>query len=206
MPVCMRGQSFQSCLTLCDPMDCSPPGSSVHLILQARILERLAMPSSRGSSPTRDQTRISCVFCLTGGFFTTKSPGKPAVIPTGSLTFNSKPDPEKYCLMSYLLSEPPVHSSFFHRKYLCLRTNKIKAYRLLLVKLESETFFLDPFLSLWPLDFYRDPPRLSSYFWPWLAMCCVVFFFKSFVVELGRPGFKLTSLSFSSLIWKTGII
>jgi len=38
------------CLTLCDPMDCSPPGSSVHGILQARILEWVAMPSSRRSS------------------------------------------------------------------------------------------------------------------------------------------------------------
>ena len=40
----------QSCPTLCDPTDCSPPGSSVHGILQARILEWVAMPSSRGSS------------------------------------------------------------------------------------------------------------------------------------------------------------
>ena len=40
----------QLCLTLCDTMDCSPPGSSVHGILQARILEWVAMPSSRGSS------------------------------------------------------------------------------------------------------------------------------------------------------------
>ena len=43
----------QSCLTLCDPMDCSPPGSSVHGILQARILEWVAMPSSRGF-PTQE--------------------------------------------------------------------------------------------------------------------------------------------------------
>ena len=43
-------ESLQSCLTLCDPMDCSPPGSSVHGILQARILEWVAMPSSRGKS------------------------------------------------------------------------------------------------------------------------------------------------------------
>ena len=41
----------QSCLTLCDPMDCSLPGSSVHAIFQARILEWVAMPSSRGSNP-----------------------------------------------------------------------------------------------------------------------------------------------------------
>ena len=46
----------QSCLTLCDPMDCSPSGSCVHGILQARILEGVAMPSSRGSSRPRDRT------------------------------------------------------------------------------------------------------------------------------------------------------
>ena len=62
--VCMCVQSLQSCLTLCDPMDCSPPGSSVHGILQARILEWLAMPSSMGSSQLRDWTRISCVSCI----------------------------------------------------------------------------------------------------------------------------------------------
>ena len=44
----------QSCLTVCDPMDCSPLGSSVHGILQARILEWVAIPSSRGSSQPRD--------------------------------------------------------------------------------------------------------------------------------------------------------
>ena len=43
----MHAKSLQLCLTLCDPMDCSPPGSSVHGILQARILEWVAMPSSR---------------------------------------------------------------------------------------------------------------------------------------------------------------
>ena len=53
---------LQSCPTLCNPMDHSPPGSSVHGILQARILEWVAMPSSRGSSqPREDQTRVSCV-------------------------------------------------------------------------------------------------------------------------------------------------
>ena len=55
-------------------MDCSPPGSSVHGILQVRILEWVAMPFSRGSSRPRDQTRVSCI---EGGFFTTEPPGKP---------------------------------------------------------------------------------------------------------------------------------
>ena len=48
-----------SCLTLCDPVDCNPPGYSVHGILQARILELVAMPSQRGSSLPRDQTQVS---------------------------------------------------------------------------------------------------------------------------------------------------
>ena len=47
-------QLLQSCPTLCDPMDCSMPGSSVHGILWARILEWVAMPSFRGSSQPRD--------------------------------------------------------------------------------------------------------------------------------------------------------
>ena len=50
----------QSCLTLCNPMDCSLPGSSVHGILQAGILEWVAMPSARGSSQPRD-AHFSCV-------------------------------------------------------------------------------------------------------------------------------------------------
>ena len=49
----------QSCPTLCDPMDCSPPGSSVHGILQAGVLERVAMPSSRGSCWPWDHTWLS---------------------------------------------------------------------------------------------------------------------------------------------------
>ena len=47
------------CLTLCDPMDCSLPGSSVHGIFQARILEWIAICFSRGSSQPRDQTLVS---------------------------------------------------------------------------------------------------------------------------------------------------
>ena len=49
----------QSCLTLCNPMDCSLPGSSVHGIFQARILEWIAISFSRGSSRPRDRTQVS---------------------------------------------------------------------------------------------------------------------------------------------------
>ena len=51
---CLCAKLLHSCLTLCDSMDCSPPGFSVHMILQARILEWVAISSSRGSSPPRD--------------------------------------------------------------------------------------------------------------------------------------------------------
>ena len=49
---------IQLCPTLCDPKDCSPPGSFVHSILQARILEWVAIPFSRGSSQSRDRSRF----------------------------------------------------------------------------------------------------------------------------------------------------
>ena len=52
----------QSSPTLCDPVDCSPPGSSVHGILQARILERVSMPCSWGSSRPRARTLVSCLW------------------------------------------------------------------------------------------------------------------------------------------------
>ena len=74
-----RVESLQSYPTLCNPMDCSPPGSSVHGILQARILEWVAMPSSRGSSQSREGKERNywrivdfqcCVnFCYTAKWF-----------------------------------------------------------------------------------------------------------------------------------------
>ena len=57
----LHSKSLQSCPTLCNAVDCSLPGFSFHGILQARILEWVAISSSRGSSQSRDQTRISCI-------------------------------------------------------------------------------------------------------------------------------------------------
>ena len=71
---CMLSCSVtQSCLTLCNSMDYSPLGSSVHRSFQARILEWVAIPFSRGSSWPRDQTRVSCI---AGRFFTTWATGE----------------------------------------------------------------------------------------------------------------------------------
>ena len=65
-----RALIAQSCLTLCDPVVCSLPASSVHGISQARILEWIAISFSRESFQPRDQTHVSCVSCIAGGFFT----------------------------------------------------------------------------------------------------------------------------------------
>ena len=73
----MHAYSPQSCPTLCIFMDSSLPGSSVHGIVQARILERVAMPSSRGSSQPRDCTHVSFVSWIGRQGFTLAPPGKP---------------------------------------------------------------------------------------------------------------------------------
>ena len=65
--------SAQSCPTLCSPMDSSLPESSVHGIFQARILELVAIPSSRGSFPSRDRTCVSVSPALAGRFFITSA-------------------------------------------------------------------------------------------------------------------------------------
>ena len=69
-----KSEVTQSHLALCDPMDGSLPGSSLHGVLQARVLEWVAISFPRGSSQPRDQTYISYT---AGKFFTTEPPGKP---------------------------------------------------------------------------------------------------------------------------------
>ena len=69
----MHAKSLQLYPTLCDPIDCSLQSSSVCEILQARILEWVAMPFSRGSSWPRDRTCISYASCIAGGFSTTSA-------------------------------------------------------------------------------------------------------------------------------------
>ena len=82
--MCLRWNSYsfmwvhaQSCPTLCEPKDCSLPGSSVHGILQARILEWVAISFSRGSSHLRNWTQVSCIFYIAGECSTAEPPGKP---------------------------------------------------------------------------------------------------------------------------------
>ena len=77
LPLCSGPQAFQSCPAPCGPMDCSPPGSSVHDIFPARILKCAAKLSSRISSWPRGWTCVSCISYVAGGFFTAEPPGNP---------------------------------------------------------------------------------------------------------------------------------
>ena len=72
--VCVDAQSLR-CVQLCEPMDCSPPGSTIHGIFQARILKWVAI-SFRGSSWPSDGI---CVSYIAGGFFTAEPPGSPTL-------------------------------------------------------------------------------------------------------------------------------
>ena len=77
VPGTICAQSLQLCPTRCGPMDHSLPGPSVHGILQAGLLEWVAISFSRGSLLPRDGTSVSCI---AGGFFTTEPLGKPTIL------------------------------------------------------------------------------------------------------------------------------
>ena len=93
----------QSCPTLCNPMDCSPPGSSVHGILQARTLEWVAIPFSRRSSWPRDQTWISCIS------------GRLFII-------------DMYCKLKHLLKRVDFLFMFFNHNFLKKKEKNAKWY------------------------------------------------------------------------------
>ena len=73
MYACACVKSLQSCLTLCKPMDCSPPGCPVHGIFQARILEWVAMPSSKDLPSPGIELAPLMSPALARGFFTTSA-------------------------------------------------------------------------------------------------------------------------------------
>ena len=105
--VCVHAKLLQSYLTLCDPVDCIPPHSSDHVILQARILEWVAIPFFRGSSQPRDWTWVSCI---AGRFFTMGATGEAHFIRTWKLlvlwdTTPHHKDAEKLESLSKLIQE-----------------------------------------------------------------------------------------------------
>ena len=108
----MHSKSLQSCLTLWDPINCSPPGSSVHEILQARILEWVAIPSSRGPSPPRNQTAgLLCLLHWQVGSSPLAPPGKPSeFLDLLSCCFGGYPS--LFFLMFLLKVDPSYYNTF----------------------------------------------------------------------------------------------
>ena len=99
----------QSCPALCDPMDCSPPGSSDHGILQARILEWVAIPFSRDlPNPEMEPTSLMSP-ALAGRFFTTAPPGTHTYTSRASLFFCRVCS----CIGASFLFYPPSNTGFF---------------------------------------------------------------------------------------------
>ena len=115
--VCLAAQS---CPILCDPMDCSWPGSSVHGMLQARILGWVAIPFSRGSSWPRTQTQVSCI---ASGFFTIWATREyfiykkmPFAVTWMDLEIIILSQTDKYCEITYMWNLKKIQMNLFAKQ------------------------------------------------------------------------------------------
>ena len=104
-----RAQSLQSCPTVCDPMDCSLPGSSRPCDSPGKDTGVVAMPSSRASFQPRDQT---CISCITGGFFTLSHRGREWLLQSGYQTSLSK----KLIILQSIFYLPSLKTLLSNRK------------------------------------------------------------------------------------------
>ena len=106
---CRRAQSLQLCPTVCDPMDCSPPGSSRPCDSPGKDTGVVAMPSSRASFQPRDRT---CISCITGGFFTLSDRGRERLLQSGYQTPLSK----KIIILQSIFYLPSLKTFLSNRK------------------------------------------------------------------------------------------
>ena len=146
-----------SCLTLCHPMDCSPPGCSVHGIFQVRILEYVAISFSSGSPQPRNRTHISFFSALVGGFFTSWVTRQES---QGACQRNDFSESKLLHLPIYR----KVLNSLIWYILLSLTNSNLLMYQLL-VFLAKLLFTLVPPLSLWssPSELSESlPPRLEG--------------------------------------------
>ena len=169
---CVRATSLQSCPAICGPTDCSPPGFFVHRILHAGVLEWVAMPSSRGPSQPRDQTRLSYV--LAGGFSTTSATWQPHTKlrpaskplpllrpPPGSLSHPSSqssfqctlPPSEAHPRQIHLPGGLPQHSHLFPKDLF------LRLFRGLLMFLSLPAYLLPEDRDAFPLVYIYSPRR-----------------------------------------------
>ena len=181
--VCLVTQSW---LTLCNSIDCSPPGSSVHGILQARILEWVAIPFSRGSYQPRNWTQVS----YTAGRFFTLWPTKQAPLyhlPTPKLathSINYLPTNHLYHLaVSNILVHIHIYSTITYHK----TRNKNKTILLSLNSTVTVNLVSHP----WPLPVSNSPYNVS----PWLYQLNHSCSIPSHPSPLGLPQFRLHHFS-----------
>ena len=151
----MHVKSLQSYPTLCYTMDCSPPGCSVHWILKARILEWIAMLSSRESSQPGDQTCVSWVSCITGDSLSLghcRSPPSQSII---------CPQLERCLIWLPAESRPEWLTGLCHCKgYKTLKTHHLTlviSASLQILERKSQTLIWPPSLLLW-----QKPQQLSG--------------------------------------------
>ena len=162
----------QLCLTLRNPMECSPPGSSVHKIFQARKLEWVAILPSRRSSQPRDQTRVSCV----DRCFFPLSPGNPCI----SFCCKTK-------WISYMYTY--IHS-FFNSLFISVTTEKSVEFLVLFNRFSSAVYFIHSsvYMSV-PTSQFIPPPPL----FPPLVFICLfsmpVSLLASLQIGLSAPFF-----------------
>ena len=166
----------QLCLTLCSCMDCIPPGSSVHRIPQPRIMEWVAMPSSRGSLWPRGWTRVSCI---ADRFLTTWVIGEAThiVISHGSMFGVQNLGLNPVCCVTLGMQFNPTALKFttklWQLDYLFQGTFLDKWARF------PEIVKLDPFTGLWALwssPSYWTKPGSWTYSNLFVCVCCCCFF------------------------------
>ena len=157
-------ESHSSHVWLSDSMDCSLPGSSVHGILQARILEWVAIPFSRGSSQPRDRTQVSCI---AGDSLLSEPPGKPKNTRMGSLSLLQGIKQSKKCLFKKngWISQQQIlwHFSFPHLNLSCsgvLQTNSFAT----IVAVKASSLTLEGAQSLW--NSTKAPPSENCHWKP----------------------------------------
>ena len=146
----------QSSPTVCDLMGCSPPVSSVQGIFQTRILERVAIPFSRGSSRPRDRTQVSCI---SGRFFTIW-PTKGSPLGSGSWL----------CMIE---KKKKTNPTYFHASSSLKTTRLLRKYLLVVAVTVKSPAFLN-YWSVWPqsVSYLTLAGQKPGSFWSLLTCHC----------------------------------
>ena len=165
----MYAKLLQSCLTLCNSMDCSLPGSSAHGILQAKTLEWVAISFSRGFSWPRVWTRVSCI---AGVFFTAEPPEKQLCI----MTYNKLHIFKQFAVLTYICTHTHTHT---HTRETITTIEIMNIYYRHLPAQVSLSIYLSCFLAFtgnhWAASYhYRLVCLFYNFFYKWNHIVCTL--------------------------------